>query len=63
MDLPPIVRPIFDWSEVAQHFPQASPLLDTSLLTQLLANRVLEITPPDDEMVWSAGQFGFTFTL
>ena len=32
---PPIVRPIFDWSEVREHFPQVAPQLDSTLLTQV----------------------------
>ncbi len=32
---PPIIRPIFDWSEVEEHFPHAPPKMDYSLLTQV----------------------------
>lgn len=34
---PPIIRPIFDWSEVGEHFPQAAPEMDYSLLAQVIA--------------------------
>lgn len=34
-DYLPLVRPIFDWSEVGDHFPQASPTMDYSLLAQV----------------------------
>lgn len=36
VDYPPIVRPIFDWSEVEDHFPQAPPQMDYSLLAQVI---------------------------
>ena len=32
---PRIIRPIFDWTEVGDHFPRATPPLDTSLLSQV----------------------------
>ena len=31
----PLVRPIFDWTEVGNQFPQAAPRLDSSFLTQV----------------------------
>ena len=34
---PPLIRPIFDWSEVSEHFPQAAPQLDFTFLTQVTA--------------------------
>ncbi|KAL5468935.1 hypothetical protein EMCRGX_G030095 [Ephydatia muelleri] len=46
---PRIIRPIFDWTEVGDHFPRATPPLDTSLLSQLLTKRIQEITPSSDE--------------
>ena len=46
---PPIVRPIFDWSEGGEYFPKAGPVLDSSLLTQLLTKRVADITPSVEE--------------
>lgn len=38
VDYPPIVRPIFDWSEMEEHFPQAAPQMDYSLLAQVIYN-------------------------
>ena len=48
---PPLIRPIFDWSEVGETIPQAAPLLDSTLLTQFLSRRVQDITPSSDEQV------------
>lgn len=48
---PPLIRPIYDWSEVGETIPQAAPLLDSTLLTQFLSRRVQDITPSSDEQV------------
>ena len=32
---PPIARPIFDWSEVDEEFPQAAPVMDGNLETSM----------------------------
>lgn len=46
---PPIIRPIFDWSEVENHFPQAAPEMDYSLLSQLLQKKAQDMSPSIEE--------------
>ena len=34
----PLIRPIFDWSEVGSVYPQAATLMDNTLLAQKLVS-------------------------
>ncbi|XP_064388133.1 interleukin enhancer-binding factor 2 homolog isoform X2 [Halichondria panicea] len=45
----PLVRPIFDWTEVEEHFPQAPTVLDNSLLEQLLVEHAASLVLPPEE--------------
>ena len=38
---PPLIRPIFDWSEVGEIFPPASSRVDYSLLYQVMGVKIL----------------------